>query len=217
MRKEDVQKRILDIGIVPVIRASSAKLAITAAEAVLAGGIPVVEITMTVPGAIDVIRQLSRSLGTEIVAGAGTVLDSETAQRCLDAGAEFVVSPAFDAQTVEFVARRGKLIMPGALTPTEIVNAWKNGADFVKVFPCGNIGGPQYIKSLKAPLPHIPLVPTGGVTLANAGAFIRAGAAALGAGTDLVSEKALESGDVESITRNARLFLDAVHEGRHSD
>jgi 2-dehydro-3-deoxyphosphogluconate aldolase/(4S)-4-hydroxy-2-oxoglutarate aldolase len=142
------------------------------------------------------------------------VLDAETAKRCLDAGAEFVVAPTLDPPTVELVKRADKLIMPGALTPNEVVDAWKTGADFVKVFPCGSVGGPQYIKSLKATLPQVPLVPTGGVMLANAAAFIRAGALALGVGADLVSETALKLGDVESITRMARLFVNAVREGR---
>jgi 2-dehydro-3-deoxyphosphogluconate aldolase / (4S)-4-hydroxy-2-oxoglutarate aldolase len=214
MKREEIRQHILNIGIIPVVRATSAKLAMMAAEAICSGGIPIIEITMTVPGAIDAIRQLSVSIGAEIIIGAGTVLDADTAKRCLDAGAEFIVGPAFDPATVELVRRENKLIMPGALTPNEVVYAWRNGADFVKVFPCGNVGGPQYIKALKAPLPEIPLVPTGGVTSANAAAFIRAGASALGVGADLVSEAALASGDVDSITRTARLFVQAVHEGR---
>jgi 2-dehydro-3-deoxyphosphogluconate aldolase/(4S)-4-hydroxy-2-oxoglutarate aldolase len=214
MTKEEIRHRIQDIGVVPVVRASSAKLAIAAVEAICAGGIPVIEMTMTVPGAIDVIRQLSASLGSELVIGAGTVLDADTGKRCLDAGAQFIVSPAIDPGTVELARREDKVIMPGALTPNEVIDAWKKGADFVKVFPCGAVGGPQYIKSLKAPLPQIQLVPTGGVTLANAAAFIRAGASAVGVGSDLVSEKALAAGDVESITKTARLFFNAVHEAR---
>ena len=214
MRKEEIRQRILDIGIVPVVRASSATLAIAAVKAIYAGGIPIIEMTMTVPGAIDVIRQLSVSLGSEIVIGAGTVLDADTAKQCIDAGAEFIVSPGIDPGTVELAKREGKLILPGALTPNEVIEAWKQGADFVKVFPCGAVGGPQYIKSLKAPLPQIPLIPTGGVTLANAAAFIAAGASALGVGADLVSEKALMTGDVESITKTARLFFDSVRKAR---
>jgi 2-dehydro-3-deoxyphosphogluconate aldolase/(4S)-4-hydroxy-2-oxoglutarate aldolase len=214
MRKEEIRQRILDIGIVPVVRASSAKLAIAAVQAICDGGIPIIEMTMTVPGAIDVIRQLSASIGKEATIGAGTVLDADTAKRCLDAGAEFIVCPALDPPTVELAKREGILIMPGALTPNEVIAAWKTGADFVKVFPCGALGGPQYIKSLRAPLPQIPMIPTGGVSLANAAAFIRAGASALGVGADLVSEKALAAGDVESITKTARLFLNAVREAR---
>ena len=214
MTKEEIRHRILDIGVVPVVRASSAKLAIAAVQAICEGGIPIIEMTMTVPGAVDVIRQLSASIGQEATIGAGTVLDADTAKRCLDAGAEFIVCPALDPGTVELAKREGILIMPGALTPNEVIAAWKTGADFVKVFPCGALGGPQYIKSLKAPLPQIPMVPTGGVNLANAAAFIRAGASALGVGADLVSEKALASGDVESITKTARLFFNAVREAR---
>src|SRR6516162_4821947 len=214
MRKEEIRQRILDIGIVPVVRASSAKLAIAAVQAICEGGIPIIEMTVTVPGAIDVIRQLSASIGKEATIGAGTVLDADTAKRCLDAGAEFIVCPALDPPTVELAKREGILIMPGALTPNEVIAAWKTGADFVKVFPCGALGGPQYIKSLRAPLPQIPMIPAGGVSLPNAAAFIRAGASALGVGADLVSEKALASGDVESITKTARLFLNAVREAR---
>lgn len=214
MNKSEVQKRILEIGIVPVVRASSAKQAILAAEAVAAGGIPIVEITMTVPGAIDVIAQLARSVGHQVLIGAGTVLDAATASRCFDAGAEFLVSPGFDLETVQLAQRSGKLVMPGALTPTEIITAYKAGADFVKIFPCGNVGGPAYIKALKAALPQIPMIPTGGVNAATAADFLRAGAAALGIGGELVSRAELEAGNATAIAAASCRFVDIVKEAR---
>ena len=204
----------MEIGIVPVIRASSAELAIKVADAVCAGGIPIVEITMTVPGAIDVIAQLAKSIGSHVLIGAGTVLDSEAAMQCIDAGAEFIVSPGFDPETVRTVNRIGKLMMAGALTPTEVISAWKAGSDFVKVFPCGAVGGAKYIRALKAPLPQVPLVPTGGVNVETAADFIRAGAAALGIGGELVSSSALKSGDTSEITKLAQRYLAIVREAR---
>lgn len=198
----------------PVVRASSAKQAMRAAEAVCAGGIPIVEITMTVPGAIEVIVQLSKSMASEVLIGAGTVLDAATAERCIDAGAEFIVSPGFDFETVKFAKRAGKLMMAGALTPTEVIAAWKAGSDFVKIFPCGTIGGAKYIKALKAPLPQIPMVPTGGVNLNTAADFILAGAAALGIGGELVSASALESGDTAPIVEAAQEFVSIVRNAR---
>jgi 2-dehydro-3-deoxyphosphogluconate aldolase / (4S)-4-hydroxy-2-oxoglutarate aldolase len=214
MDKTQVAKRIVEIGIVPVVRAGSAKHAMDAAKAVCEGGVPIVEVTMTVPGAIDVIGQLAKSMSSEVLIGAGTVLDAETAKRCIDAGAEFIVSPGFDLETVKFANRVGKLIMAGALTPTEVIAAWKAGSDFVKIFPCGTVGGAKYIKALKAPLPQIPMVPTGGVNLATAADFIRAGAAALGVGGELVTSSALESGDTAPITEAARSLVAIVREAR---
>jgi 2-dehydro-3-deoxyphosphogluconate aldolase/(4S)-4-hydroxy-2-oxoglutarate aldolase len=214
MTSEQVRQRIREIGIIPVVRASSAREAIMAVEAVTAGGIPIAELTMTVPGAIGVIADLVRTMGKDTIVGAGTVLDAETAQRCLDAGAEFIVSPGFDLETVRLVKGQDKLVMAGALTPTEVITAWKAGSDFVKIFPCGNLGGPKYIKALKGPLPQVPMVPTGGVTLETAADFIRAGADALGIGGELVSPAALKSGDASEITRSARHFLDAIAEAK---
>ena len=185
-----------------------------AAEAVCEGGISIVEITMTVPGAVEVIRELTKNAGSEILVGAGTVLNAEMAQRCVDAGADFLVGPGFDRGMVEFAGRKGKLVMAGALTPTEVITAWEAGADFVKVFPCGNVGGAKYIKALRGPLPQIPLVPTGGVNLETAGDFIEAGAAALGVGGELVSAEALKSGRAEIIVESARKFLGAVRSAR---
>ena len=214
MTRTEVRQRIEDVGIVPVVRAASAPQALLAAEAVAAGGIPLVEITMTVPGAIDVIAHLARTMGKQVLVGAGTVLDADAAQRCLDAGAGFLVSPGFDLETVQLARRSETLIMAGALTPTEAITAYKAGSDFVKIFPCGNVGGPAYIKALKAALPQIPMVPTGGVNLTTAGDFLRAGAAALGVGGELVSRAELEKGNGAAITDNARRYVAAVREAR---
>jgi 2-dehydro-3-deoxyphosphogluconate aldolase/(4S)-4-hydroxy-2-oxoglutarate aldolase len=210
MTKQESCKRIVEIGIVPVVRASTPRQAMLAAEAVYAGGIPVVEITMTVPGAIDVIAELAKTAGREVLIGAGTVLDAPTAQRCLDAGAEFLVSPGFDLETVLLAKRLDKLIMAGALTPTEVIAAWKAGSDFVKIFPCGSVGGPKYIKALKGPLPQVRMIPTGGVNLNTAAEFIQAGAEALGIGGELVSTAALKSGNTREITEAARQYVAIV-------
>src|SRR3954465_8440445 len=214
MDKKSVRERIIEIGIVPVIRASSSREALLAAEGVAEGGIPIVEITMTVPGAVEVIRELAKSNSSGILIGAGTVLDAEAARRCRDAGAQFLVSPALNVETIEFATKADLLIMAGALTPTEIVKAWKAGADFVKIFPCGQVGGAKYIKALKGPLPQIPLVPTGGVNLNTAAEFIEAGAAALGVGGELVQADALKSGKSQIIAESARKFVEIVKQAR---
>lgn len=214
MTKQEVATRISDVGIVPVVRAASAKQGMLAVEAICAGGIPIVEVTMTVPGAIDLISRLANCMGSDVLVGAGTVTDAETALQCVDAGAEFLVSPGFDFETVRFANRAGKLIMAGALTPTEVITAWKAGSDLVKIFPCGTVGGAKYIKALKAPLPHVPMVPTGGVNLTTAAEFIEAGAAALGVGGELVSAEALQSGNTKEIAEAARKFVSIVRETR---
>ncbi|HUK24877.1 MAG TPA: bifunctional 4-hydroxy-2-oxoglutarate aldolase/2-dehydro-3-deoxy-phosphogluconate aldolase [Terriglobales bacterium] len=214
MTKQECRKWITDIGIVPVIRASSSAQALQAAEAVCAGGITVVEITMTVPGAIETIAYLAKAVGKDVLAGAGTVLDAETAQRCLDAGAEFIVSPGFDLPTVQLANRLGKLMMAGALTPTEVISAWRAGSDLVKIFPCSAVGGAKYIKALKGPLPQIPMVPTGGVNLSTAAEFLQAGAEALGVGGELISAAALNAGDIASITQTAREFIEIIQHAR---
>ena len=214
MDKQKVRDRIIEIGIVPVVRASSAGEARVAADAVCQGGIPIVEITMTVPGAVDVIRELVKNCSSDVLIGAGTVLNPEAARRCLDAGAQFLVSPGLNLKTVELAVREGKLIMAGALTPTEVITEWDAGADFVKIFPCGQVGGAKYIKALKGPLPQIPLVPTGGVNLNTAAEFIEAGAAALGIGGELVQADALKSNKPEIIVENARKFLAIVKQAR---
>jgi 2-dehydro-3-deoxyphosphogluconate aldolase / (4S)-4-hydroxy-2-oxoglutarate aldolase len=214
MDKKSVRDRITEIGIVPVVRASSPDEARLAAEAVCEGGIPIVEITMTVPGAIDVIRDLAKNAATKLLVGAGTVLNPDAARQCLDAGAQFLVTPGLNLRTIELAVKAGKLIMAGALTPTEVITAWEAGSDFVKVFPCGQVGGAKYIKALKGPLPQIPLVPTGGVNLQTAAEFIEAGAAALGVGGELVHLESLRSKKAHIIIENARKLLAAVSEAR---
>jgi len=213
MNKAEIIQRIRDIGVIPVVRASSPEEAVQVVEAIMAGGLPVLEITMTVPGAVQVIKELVKGFDDAIV-GAGTVLDAETARACIEAGAQFIVSPALNLDTIACCRELDVAVMPGALTPTEVVSAWNAGADLVKVFPAGALGGASYIKSLKAPLPQIDLVPTGGVTLANAGAFIEAGAAAVGVGVDLVDTKAIRAGQPEKITEAARAFIEAVSNAR---
>jgi len=208
--------RIREVGIVPVVRATSPAEAFDAVEAIRAGGIPIIEITLTVPGAVKIIAELTRRLGDEALIGAGTVLDADAAQACVDAGARFIVSPALDIPTIEICRRLGVAVFPGALTPTEIVIAWKAGANAVKVFPANALGGPTYLKSLKAPLPQIELIPTGGVSLKNAADFIAAGAFALGVGADLVDLAALRAGQANTITEKARQYVAAVAAARVS-
>ena len=214
MTKTEVKIRITSTGIVPVIRASTARNALMAVDALYKGGISVAEITLTVPGAEKVIESLRKNFGAELLVGAGTVVDVEGAQRCLDAGAQFIISPGFDAATVEFVKSQEIVMIAAALTPTEIMAAWKNGADLIKVFPCNAVGGPTYIKSLKGPFPEIPLIPTGGVNLETAADFIGAGSAALGVGSELVPASALDSGKPAVIAELAMQFLEIVREAR---
>src|SRR6185436_9748868 len=205
-----VLERIREVRLVPVVRAASADEAFAAVEAIRAGGIPILEITLTVPGAIQIIAELTRRLGDDALIGAGTVLDAETARQCIDAGARFIVSPALDIPTVELCRRLDVPVFPGALTPTEILTAWRAGASAVKVFPANAAGGATYIKSLKAPFPQIELLPTGGVSLKTAADFIAAGAFALGVGADLVDLAALRRGDAASITEKTRQYLSVV-------
>ncbi len=214
MKKADVLNRLIEIGIIPVVRASSGAEALQAIAAIKAGGVSVVEITMTVPGAIEVIKEVVNKEGAEVLVGAGTVLDAETARACILAGAEFIVSPALNFDTIAMCRRYSKAIMPGALTPTEVLAAWQAGADFVKVFPCDSLGGAKYLKSLKAPLPQIDLVPTGGVSLQTAADFIKAGASALGVGSDLVDLKALREGQANVLTERAHQYIEIVREAR---
>jgi 2-dehydro-3-deoxyphosphogluconate aldolase / (4S)-4-hydroxy-2-oxoglutarate aldolase len=213
MEKKAVIERITTTGVIPVIRAQSADEAASAIAAIQKGGVSVLEITMTVPGAIELIREVARRV-TDALVGAGTVLDPENALACIDAGARFVVSPALNLATIAACREAGIVILPGALTPTEVLTAWNAGADFVKVFPANALGGPSYLKSLKAPLPHVKLVPTGGVNLKTAKDFIKAGASALGVGADLVDLQALRRGDAELVTERARQFLSLVAEAR---
>ena len=214
MNKHEVLARIREVGLVPVVRAQSAEEAATAIDAIRKGGVPILEITMTVPGAVALIESLSRRFGDDALVGAGTVLDPETARAVILAGARFVVSPSLNVETIACCRRYGIAVMPGALTPTEVVTAWQAGADMVKVFPAGNVGGASYIKALKAPLPQVDLIPTGGVSLKTAADFIKAGASALGVGADLVDLKAVREGRAAELTERARQFVEAVRQAR---
>jgi 2-dehydro-3-deoxyphosphogluconate aldolase/(4S)-4-hydroxy-2-oxoglutarate aldolase len=214
--KEKSLGKIREVGLVPIVRAPSAEDAMLAAEAIVAGNIGILEITMTVPHAIQVMEKVADKFGDKLLLGAGTILDTETGRAALLAGAEFLVTPALNLQVIELARRYGKPIMPGALTPTEILTAWQAGADIVKVFPCGPVGGAKYIKALKGPFPQIELIPTGGVNLETAPEFIKAGAAAVAVGGELVDLKSLRAGKLEVITENARRYLEAVRAARAS-
>ena len=214
MSKQDIVNHIETLGLVPVVRASSPDEALQAIEAIKAGGVDVLEITMTVPGAIKVIEKVADKYGSEVLVGAGTVLDPETARACLLAGAQFIVSPALNLDTIAMCHRYSAPVCPGVLTPTEVITAWSAGVDFVKVFPCGSVGGASYVKNLKGPFPQIKIIPTGGVSLKTAADFIKAGAAALGVGTDLVDVKAIREGNAEIVTQRAKEFVDIVRDAR---
>jgi len=211
MTKKEVLAQIKKIGLVPVLRAESESQAIQLAEAIADGGVTVLEVTMTVPGAVRVIARLKKER-PEILLGAGTVLDPETAKACIDEGAEFVVSPAFNVKTVELCRKLDVAVLPGALTPTEVLTAWQAGADVVKVFPASAMGGAKYLKALKAPLPQIELIPTGGVSVDTAMDFLEAGAYALGVGADLVDTKRISRGEAAWITASAARYLEIVKE-----
>jgi 2-dehydro-3-deoxyphosphogluconate aldolase / (4S)-4-hydroxy-2-oxoglutarate aldolase len=215
MDKAAVRKRIEEVGLVPVIRASSPDEARFAADAIYEGGISVAEITMTVPGALEVIADLARN-SPGVLIGAGTVLNADSARRCLEAGAQFLVSPGLHLKTVEHAVHHKVLIIAGALTPTEIMAAWEAGADFVKVFPCSNVGGPSYLRALKGPFPDIPLVPTGGVNLETAQEFLRAGAAALGVGGELILKDALKTRDKQRLRDLAGKYVAIVKKSREA-
>jgi len=214
MNKSNVLKQIKEVGIIPVVRATTADEAMRAIDAIREGGISVLEITMTVPGAVGVIEQVAARFGNDALVGAGTVLDAAKAKDCVSAGAKFIVSPALNMETIAYCREQDVAVMPGALTPTEVVQAWNAGADLVKVFPAGAVGGASYLKALKAPLPHVELVPTGGVSLITAADFISAGAAALGVGTDLVDIKAIREGQATLITERAKQFVEIVRISR---
>ncbi len=214
MKHEQIFSTIADSGIVPVVRTESAESAIRAIQAIYRGGVRAAEITMTVPGAIRALEKVADEFGDKMLLGAGTVLDPETARACMLAGAEFFVTPSLKLSTIELVKRYSKVIVPGALTPTEILTAWEAGADAVKVFPCGNVGGAKYIKALKAPFPHIELVPTGGVTLENAADFLKAGACAVGVGAELIDAVNIRHGNFEIFEERARQFLTAISKAK---
>ena len=213
MTKEEIIRRINEVGIIPAIRVSSTEDAMFAAEAVSSSGIPIVEVTMTVPGASTVIAELARA-NPGFIVGAGTVLDLDVARRCLDVGAKFLTSPGLDLELVEFAVKKKAVVLPGALTPTEILAAWKAGSDFVKVFPCAAVGGPSYIKSLTIPLPEIRLIAAGGITQHNAAEFILAGASAIGIGRHLVQPDAIRRRERGWVVELARRYFQMVQEAR---
>ena len=214
MDKIQIIQKIEETGLVPVVRAASSDEAMRVIDAIKEGGVSVLEITMTVPGAVKVIEEVVAKYGSEATVGAGTVLDPETARACILAGAQFVVSPALNLETIALCRRYSIPVIPGALTPTEVVTAWQAGADFVKVFPCGSMGGASYIKNLKGPLPHIKFIPTGGVSLKTAADFVKAGSSALGVGTDLVDVKAIRAGEAHVVTERAKQFTEIIREAR---
>jgi 2-dehydro-3-deoxyphosphogluconate aldolase/(4S)-4-hydroxy-2-oxoglutarate aldolase len=216
MTKEEVRTRIVDLAIVPAVRAANAEDALFAAEAVSRGGLPIVELTMTVPNATELIAQLVKK-HPRMVVGAGTVLDLETARACLAAGAKFITSPGLDLEIVEFAVKAGVIVMPGVLTPSEVIAAVKAGADFVKIFPCAQLGGVDYLHALKAPFPHVAFIASGGVNQQTAGKYLAAGAVAVGIGADLIPSRAIanrESGWIEEL---ARRYVHTVKYIRHPD
>lgn len=214
MTKGQILSFITEIGIVPVVRTSSAEAALQAIEAIYKGGIRAAEITMTVPGAVKALEKAADAFGDKLVLGAGTVLDPESARACMLAGAQFFVSPSLKLSTIEIVQRYSKVMMPGALTPTEVLTAWEAGADIVKVFPCGNVGGAKYIKALRAPFPQIEMIPTGGVNLETAGDFLKAGACAVAVGGELVDGKSIAQGRFEVIEQRAKQYLEVIAKAR---
>lgn len=206
--------KIREVGLIPIVRVPTEEDAARVAEAIVAAEIGIAEVTMTVPGALRVMESVAGRFGDKVLLGAGTILDTETCRAAILAGAEFIVSPSLDVRVIEMARRYGKPIFPGTLTPTEVVAAWQAGADMVKVFPCGPVGGPKYIKALKGPLPQVEMVPTGGVNLENAAEFIKAGAAAIAVGGELVDLKTLKEGRLDQVTETARKFREAVRAGR---
>jgi 2-dehydro-3-deoxyphosphogluconate aldolase/(4S)-4-hydroxy-2-oxoglutarate aldolase len=213
MNSETVRRRVKEVGIIPSVRMSSADDARFSAETVAQAGIPIVEITMTVPGALEVITELAHSM-PDLIVGAGTIFDLKTARHCVDAGARFLTSPGLDLRIVEFALKEGVVAMPGALTPTEVTAAWLANADFIKVFPCAHVGGASYIHALKAPFPEVPLIAAGGVNQQTAAEFIAAGAAVIGVGRELIPTKAVQQRNGHWITELARRFLGIVQEAR---
>jgi 2-dehydro-3-deoxyphosphogluconate aldolase/(4S)-4-hydroxy-2-oxoglutarate aldolase len=214
LSKTEVLHWIREVGIVPIVRVDSTDLARRAVAAIQKGGVSIVEITMTVPGAVRVIEELSKESDGKTLIGAGTVLDPENAKECIAAGAHFIVSPALNLKTIAYCNSEDVVILPGAMTPTEVLNAWNAGGDIIKIFPAGEIGGAGYLKAIKAPLPHIKMVPTGGVSLSTARSFLEAGADALGIGSDLVSAAVLKQGQDARITEKAAQFVQIVKEFR---
>jgi 2-dehydro-3-deoxyphosphogluconate aldolase/(4S)-4-hydroxy-2-oxoglutarate aldolase len=214
MNKATAIEKVVKTGLIPIVRASSSGEALKVMDAICAGGVATVEVTMTVPGALKVLEQMADKLGDRVLLGAGTILDPETARAAILAGAQFLVSPNLDVKVIEVARRYSCISVPAGLTPTEIVTAWEAGADFVKVFPCNAMGGASYIRSIRGPLPQIEVIPTGGVNLETIGEFLKAGAAAVGVGTEMVNRKAVQEGRFDVITENARKFVEAVARAR---
>lgn len=205
--QETTQETLERVGLIPVLRAKSAAQGHAVVDAMIAGGVTVVEVTMTVPGAIDLLKKLKKEYGSKLLLGSGTVTTAAQAEETIAAGAEFVVSPSLHPEVIATTKKLSKISIPGALTPTEAITAWNAGADYVKIFPCSAMGGASYLKALLAPFPHLKLIPTGGVTLQTAESFLRAGARALGIGSDLVNLAAVDEGHPETITESARGYL----------
>ncbi|HZU29350.1 MAG TPA: bifunctional 4-hydroxy-2-oxoglutarate aldolase/2-dehydro-3-deoxy-phosphogluconate aldolase [Bryobacteraceae bacterium] len=216
MERSNVLASIYDIGIVPVVRTGSADTAFRCVEALLRGGIHAAEIPMTVPGAVDVLGHAAERFGDDMVLGAGTVLDAKSARACLLAGAQFLVAPCLRLETVEMARRYSRVVMPGALTPTEVLAAWEAGADAVRIVPCDAMGGVKYIRSLRAPFPHIDMIATGGVSVENVGEFLRAGAKAVGVSGALIDSASLRDGHYEVFTVRAKRFVEAIQRAREA-
>ena len=214
MKRDAVLAAIVEAGIIPVVRTENEEGAIRAIEAIFRGGIRTAEITMTVPGAIRALEKVADKFGDQMVLGAGTVLDPETARACMLAGAEFFVTPSLNLKTIEMAKRYSKVITPGALTPTEVLTAWEAGADAVKIFPCSAVGGAKYIKALRAPFPQIEMIPTGGVSLETIGDFLRAGACAAGVGAELIDNANIREGHYEVFEERAKRFIEAIAKAR---
>lgn len=213
MSRHTAFSQVINRGAVAIIRAKSGELLVDVSKAVYAGGLDVIEVTFTVPGVLDILSQVKQELGDQILLGAGTVLDSETARAAILAGAEFIVTPTVNTDVIELCNRYDKLIMTGALTPTEALTAWEAGADIIKVFPAF-VGGPEYLKALHGPLPQIPLMPTGGVDLETIPAYLQAGACAVGLGSSLVTKQMVEAGDLEGIQNLTTEYMNKIKEIR---
>jgi 2-dehydro-3-deoxyphosphogluconate aldolase / (4S)-4-hydroxy-2-oxoglutarate aldolase len=211
---ETTQETIERVGLIPVLRAKNVAQGRAVVDAMVAGGVTVVEVTMTVPGAIDLLKELKKAYGEKLLLGSGTVTTADQCQATIDAGAEFVVSPSLHPEVIAATKANNKISCPGALTPTEAITAWNAGADYVKIFPCSAMGGASYLKSLLAPFPQLKIIPTGGVTLQTAEGFIKAGARALGVGADLVNLAAIDAGKPETITETARAYLKVLADAR---
>lgn len=214
MTREETKEFLERAALIPVLRAPSMELGHALVDAMMAGGITVVEVTMTVPNAIKLLRELKHRHGKKLLLGSGTVIDAAQAEATIEAGAEFVVSPSLHLDVIAKTKELGKVSIPGALTPTEVITAWRAGADYVKIFPCSAMGGASYLKALRAPFPDVKLIPTGGVTFQTAVDFLRAGASALGVGADLVNPKAIAEGKPEIITETARAYLEIIKAAR---